>query len=140
LKGKLEMKAKILLLVGIVLVFLSGCAQLRETTINISEEDIKNVEMAREVAGNYLKTWQLQSGFIRGSLGDRVNELPANVVSAMDELDQLAEQYQAGDPNDFTDYNLGLSLGLRVRMLSSIVAEALKFYMPEALDFVPLVF
>ena len=127
------------MLVAVICVMLAlatSCASLRGIAVNISEEEIANTETAREVARNYLSIWPLQSGFVRGALGPRLDELPVQVIDAMDELDLLAQQY-AEDPNDFLDHDLGLSLGLRVRLLSSIVAEALRFYMPDALEFVP---
>lgn len=119
-----------------MLALATSCASLRGIAVNISEEEIANTETAREVARNYLSIWPLQSGFVRGALGPRLDELPVQVIDAMDELDLLAQQY-AEDPNDYLDQDLGLSLGLRVRLLSSIVAEALRFYMPDALEFVP---
>lgn len=126
-----------LVMLCVLMVCLStGCAPLRGIAVNISEEEIKNTETAREVARNYLSIWPLQSGFVRGALGPRLDELPVQVIDAMDELDLLAKQYSE-DPNDYLDHDLGLSLGLRVRLLSSIVAEALRFYMPDALEFVP---
>lgn len=107
---------------------------VRETAIGISEEEVLNVKAAREVALNYLKIWPIQSGFIKGALGSRIDELPAQAVMAMEELDQLASE----DPNTHTDYDLGLSLGLRVRLLGSIVQEALKTYAPDVLDMLPI--
>lgn len=121
------------------LIVLCGCAMIRESAIKVSESEIKNAVAVREVAANYLSIWPIQSGFIKGAIGPRMDELPAQVVAAMEELDKLAEQY-ASDPEGMQDYALGQSLGLRVRMLSSIVAEALSFYMPEALDFAPFLF
>ena len=132
------MKRIILVCLLICMVFALGCTAARKGLVGISEQELKNAETAREVAQNYLEIWPIQSGFIRGALGARMDELPAQVISAMDELDQLSSQY--ADPNDCPDYDLGLSLGLRVRLLSSVVAEGLKYYMPEALDFVPLLF
>lgn len=123
----------------LLMITLSGCAMVRESAIKVSESEVKNAIAVREVAANYLSIWSIQSGFIKGAIGPRMDELPAQVVDAMKELDQLAEQYLS-DPEGMADYELGQSLGLRVRMLSSIVAEALSFYMPEAMDFAPFLF
>ena len=122
----------------LVLTCLSGCETVRQTAIDISVEEVKNTAAAREVALNYLSIWSLQSGFIKGALGPRMDELPQYAIDAINELDQLAEK--CADPNNCSDYDLGLSLGLRVRLLTSIVAEALKFYAPDILELVPFLF
>jgi len=102
--------------------------------LDISEEEIKNAETARQLAVNYLGIWPIQSGLIRGALGSRMEELPAQAVSAMDELDELA----ISDPNDYTDYELGMSLGLRVRLLGAVVQQALEVYCPGIIDVIPI--
>lgn len=130
------MKKAMLCVMLVCLLWLLGCATVRQGAIDISKEEMKNAETAREVAANYLTIWPIQSGFIKGALGPRLDELPAQAVDAMNELDQLA----TGDPNEVTDYDLGLSLGLRIRLLTSVVVEALEFYAPDILEFVPLLF
>lgn len=117
---------------------LMGCGLMRQTLLDISEEELKNAETARELAKNYLEIWPIQSGLIRGSLGSRLEEMPTQATNAMDELDDLSAR--CADPNDCSDYDLGLSLGLRVRLLGSVVQEALKVYAPDVIDVIPLVF
>jgi hypothetical protein len=51
----------------------------------------------------------------------------------MDQLDKMAME----DPAKWTDFELGMSLGLRVRMLSSIVQQALSLYAPEVMRYLP---
>jgi hypothetical protein len=115
--------------------FMAGCAGTRGDIVKITEEDKLNAETSRTAAENLLSTWSINSGFIRGSLGpDRMNALPMGVVKAMDELDILAAK------TTWTDFELGYSLGLRVRLLSEIVAQALKLYAPEVMKYIPLVF
>ncbi len=112
-----------------------GCAGMRGDIVKITEEDKLNAETSRTAAKNLLSTWAVNSGFVRGSLGpDRMNALPMGVVKAMDELDVLAAK------TIWTDFELGYSLGLRVRLLSEIVAQALKLYAPEVLRYLPLAF
>ena len=114
---------------------LAGCAVTRGDIIKITEEDKLNAETSRSAAKNLLSTWAVNSGFVRGSLGlERMSALPVGVVKAMDELDVLASK------TTWTDFELGYSLGLRVRLLSEIVAQALKLYAPEVLKYLPLVF
>lgn len=131
------MKTLIPILICLVL---CGCSTLRETATDISGEEVKNLEAARQVAKDYLTIWPMQSGFIKGALGPRMDEMPEQVVAAINELDQLAEQLNAIDPNDIKDQDLGLSLGLRVRLLGAVVKEALEMYAPDVLDLIPLLF
>jgi len=124
----------------LICITLCGCAVLRETATDISGEEVKNLIAARQVALDYLTIWPMQSGFIKGALGPRMDEMPAQVVDAIDELDRLSDELSLTDPNSIGDEDLGLSLGLRVRLLGAVVQEALKMYAPDVLDLVPLLF
>ena len=117
-----------------MLLLAAGCPPIRQAALDISIEDVKNAETAREVSLNFLSVWPFQSGFIKGALGSRINELPNEVVQAIEELDRLAELPEQ------TDYELGLFLGLKVRLLNSVVQVALEKYAPDVIDLLPLVF
>lgn len=112
----------------------AGCSLTRQCAIDISTENIKNAQTIREVSSNCISVWPVQSGFIKGALGNRINELPNEAIEAIDELDRLA-----GLPEQ-SDYELGYFLGLKVRTLSSVVQVALKKYAPDVSDFLYLVF
>lgn len=130
------MKNVIVLVVVVLLfcLFISGCSTARQAVFDISTEDVKNTETAREVSLNFLSVWPFQSGFIKGALGSRINELPNEAIEAIDELDRLAEIPEQ------SDYELGLFLGLKVRLLSSVVRATLEKYAPDVIDLLPLVF
>ena len=132
------MKTRIIvLLLGLFL--LASCSLYRESLVEMSREDVKNAEAVREAAINFLSTWNLNSGFIRGALGPRLDEFPAQFIVAMDELDDLADyngEFMLINPK-LTDYNLGYSLGLRVRTLEVLVQNALKIYAPDILKYLP---
>ena len=118
----------VILCVGLML---PGCAWLRETGIGLTEEDLLNAEAARVIAKNLLETWPINSGFIRGALGPRMKQLPLEVAEAMDELDKYAAQ------TEWTDYELGYTLGCRVRMLSELVMAAIKSFAPKVFAAMP---
>lgn len=117
------------------MLLLSGCAIVRQGVIDVSREEKKNAETAREVARNYLSITALQVGMIKGNLGERINELPKSAVDAIDELSALA----ALDPNSLTDEQLGTSLGLRLRLLGTVVRAALEIYAPDLLKYLVLI-
>ncbi len=119
----------------LILVFvLMGCTSLQKSAIKISEVDLKNAEASRIAGKNLLSTWKLNSGFIRGTLGDRLNQFPHEAVKAMDELDKLAEK------TELTDFDLGYSLGARVRLLGEMVVQAIQHYFPKLLEYITLPF
>jgi hypothetical protein len=129
------MKTRLFVLIIVIVTIAAGCAGMRKDLIQITQEDKLNAEASKTAAKNMLSTWMINSGFVRGSLGpDRMNALPVGVVKAMDELDALALK------KEWTDFELGYSMGLRVRLLSEIVAQALKMYAPEVLKYVPMAF
>jgi hypothetical protein len=125
---------KRLLITIILLVLVAGCSPGRQLAIDISIENVKNAETIKEISLNCLSVWPIQSGFIKGALGDRINELPGEAIKAIEELDLLAEQAEQ------TDYELGLFLGLKVRLLSSVVRIALEKYAPNIGEYLSLVF
>ena len=140
MKTKRSLKSLLLfalcaLLTGLFAGPLAGCAVTRGDLVKITEEDLLSAETSRTAAKNLLLTWSVNSGFVRGALGlERMSALPVGVVKAMDELDVLAAK------TTWTDFELGYSLGLRVRLLSEIVAQALKLYAPEVLKYIPMAF
>ena len=111
---------------------ITACAGIRKFTVEMSEEDMKNTETSRIVAKNLLSTWPINSGFIRAALGPAgLSKLPADAVLAMDELDKLASQ------TSWTDFELGESLGLRVRLLTDIIRATIDQYAPELISYLP---
>ncbi len=116
----------------IPILWLTGCAGTDKFTVaSIGKIDMQNAIETRKLAKDLLSTWRLNSGFIKGAMGPKLQELPASVVMAMDELDKLALKEKPDD------YDLGYSLGLRVRMLGALVMESLKIYAPEILSAIP---
>lgn len=121
-------------LIFILIPFLVSCTSLQKSAIKVSEVDLKNAEASRIAGKNLLSTWKLNSGFIRGTLGDRLNQFPHEAVKAMDELDKLAEK------TELTDFDLGYSLGARVRLLGEMVVQAIQHYFPKLLEYITLPF
>lgn len=131
----------ILIAVLTILVILStGCQSMRNTAIGISESEVKNLYATQIVARNYLKIWPMQSGFIHGLMAHRQGEFPEHVVEAINELDQLAADLAATDPNEINDYDLGISLGYRVRLIGAVVEETVRAYSPDLLDVIPILY
>ena len=125
------MKMKMSLVIILVGFILAGCGAMRVGLVEMSKEDVKNAEATREAAHNFISTWNLNSGFIKGALGDRITEFPMQFVEAMDELDTVANM------EEIVDYDLGYFLGLRVRTLETLIQETLKTYAPDVFDLVP---
>jgi len=113
------------------IVLTSGCSAIRKEIVNVGQWDVKNAESTRKLAKDFLSTWSLNSGFIRASLGENIGKLPHQAVQAMDELDILATK------TEWSDFELGSSLGLRVRMLGSLIVSTLQQYFPNILKDVP---
>jgi len=63
-----------------------------------------------------------------------MNELPNEVIEAIEELDSLAEKQEQ------SDYELGYFLGLKVRLWCSVIQVALEKYAPDVTGLIPLVF
>lgn len=121
-------------LIIFTLLLVAGCSPMRQVAIDTSTENIQNAETMREVARNCQSAWAIQSGFIKGVLGNRIEELPNDVIKAIEELDRLAEQ------TELSDEKLGFFLGLKVLLWDSVVQVILEKYAPNVIEFLPLVF
>jgi len=110
-----------------MILFLTACGHLRDFTVDVSEEEVKNFESAQVVAENYHKIWLMQSGFIRSALGPRLTMLPAAAIQAMDELDELCQK----DFSELSYKEQGESLGKRVLILNEIALKAVELYAPD---------
>lgn len=110
----------------------TGCQSMRDTAVGITDEEIKNVETAREISARLLAIWPYQSGFIKGILGSRIDELPTYTIDAINELDALAKS------ENVSDSDLGKSLGLRIRMVCETVKQVIRTYYPDAVDLLTL--
>lgn len=117
-----------------MILVLMGCTSLQKSALKISSVDLKNAEVSRQVAKDLLSTWKLNSGFIRGSLGDGINQFPHEAIQAMDKLDELSEK------TEWNDFDLGYSLGARVRLAGELVVQAIKHYFPKLLEYITLPF
>ena len=112
---------------------LSGCLTTKAAS-RIQEYHAEGVEDARQITRRMLDDWLFRSGVIRGALKPRMQELPTQAVKALDDLDILARQNLTGE---LDDYELGLFLGTRMRLLSNIVRDAVETYAPSVLAYVP---
>lgn len=125
---------KRLIILTLSLFLLTGCSLFREGLLEMSREDVKNAVAVREAATNFLSTWELNSGFIRGSLGPRIVQFPAQFIIAIDELDSIADKANKGP---ISDQELGYSLGLRIRTLEALIQDTLKTFAPDVLSYIP---
>lgn len=123
-----------LVLAAILLFSLAGCAQIRQNILEVSREDLVNVEVAREVATNSMKTRAYNSGFLRCSLGTQMQDLPTSTTLAWDQADQLTMDAGLWSEKDFA---LGCYLGLQVRMTVAQVEQILKQVAPKVLQYIP---
>ena len=117
----------------VLLVLVGGCSILRQAGEDYCDESKLNTNSIRSTSRCILDAWPTRHGLIVGTLGPRIEELPKECIDAMDELDTLS----AVDPNNLTDYQLGKTLGLNVRLLMKTVEEILKKYAPEVLRYMP---
>lgn len=115
--------------------FVSGCQFGRDTALDLSVENLKNMDTVREVAENCRMAWPTESGLIKAAIGPGMDELSVQDVNTINELDLLATK----DPNDITDSELGTFLGLKLRLYGSVVRKLLEQYAPNVLKLLPLI-
>lgn len=131
--GAETMKKKWLMSIVIVLC-MSGCSLVGNLALERSQDELGEIEMLRQTAENQLMASELQVAMIKAYLGDEINQLPVVAVEAINEIEQIALNY---DPNTITDTELGRLLGLRARAFCALVRQWLKDNAPELLRYLP---
>lgn len=128
-ESHLPMYVALVLVIILLLCTAAGC----QFTMEQSRRELLDLEKTRVTAKNYLTIAPMQIGFIKGSMGENITELPIGTLDAIEELHDLA-----ADPNsNQDDFSLGYSLGLRVRITNDIIKQILERYAPEVLRFWP---
>ena len=116
----------LVILISIILTVAAGCSSARQGMMDLSAENVKNAETMKEIALDCVSIWPVQSGFIYGALDKK---LSVETTEALKELDLLAEN------TELTDYQLGYFLGLKTRLLSSVIQVALEKYAPSIVEY-----
>lgn len=116
-------------------VAMGGCSIARQAGEDYCEESKLNTEAIKSTAECILRDWPVCYGMIVGGLGTRKNELPAQALAAMKQLNKYAEKFKTGE---LTDYELGVAFGLKLRLLVTTVTEILRIYAPEVLQYVTI--
>lgn len=147
------MKRAIIVGMLMVVLALSGCAWTRQTIVDLSRSDVKNMEAVKEASRNLITTWPMYSGLIQGYFQNDIEKLPGEFVKALHQLDTIAcsvnpAWYPEGlkenpfscpdEGQPLTDWELGYSLALRIYMLKETVREILRSYAPDLLEFLPV--
>ncbi len=118
---------KYFLVICLLAFCLSGCAMFRQNILEASQEDMKNAVVARQVAINWLSTWQIWSGMIRKGFEEIEGQLPCDCFIKMNRLDSLSKQTK------WTDLELSESLYLQFEIRGLLASEAVKKYLPDIL-------
>jgi hypothetical protein len=108
---------------------LVSCASIRQSVIDISAEDQKNVEMVNTVADQMFDLWDTQSGLARGILwvaGDHITVIELKEIGRiLNKMDALTKA-QTGKWNQ-TDYDRGYIVGVRLASTAEGVKKAVDF-------------
>ena len=111
----------------LICVALCGCSMMLER----SQRELDDTQIARETAHNQFLMTAFHAAALKAYMAERMNELPASTVSAIDLAEQMALNY---DPNTVTDTELGTMYGLRAKIFCDftrqIVGPELSRYLP----------
>jgi hypothetical protein len=124
-----------------------GCASINP---QITKVDMANYEANKQLAKDQMKTWSLNSGFILGmgltnkiafpiTSSDQLRAVitSSSVILAMNDLDVICKKL--GYWND-EDYDLGYSLGAKVRLGSQVMIQMVRDLFPELMKYAPALF
>ena len=129
-----------LALLSVLMMLLSSCGWSRRQVVQVGEHSKENVAAMTELSTMTMETWPFVSGMIRKGLGTRINELPADTVAAMNELDILCGVHIGEDGRvivvpleDISSFEYGANIGLRIRMTWAVIEKVLEEVAPDVL-------
>jgi hypothetical protein len=106
-------------------VLLMGCTEIRQFGIAAADEEVKNAEAIREISARLITAWPTISGLVRGAMD--TDKFPVDIVLAMDELDELAEQ------TEWSHNDLGRIAGLRLKLCGEFFRQLIARIAPDLL-------
>ena len=140
-------KIKFIIPVLLICLMLGACASINP---QISKFDLANYEANKQLAKDQLITWSFNSGFISGmGLTNKIafpikngEELRAIINSptallALNDLDEICKKL--GYWKD-VDFDLGFSLGTKVRAGSQVAIQFVKDFFPQLMKYAPILF
>ena len=124
---------KRLMLAILMLLMLTGCLTTKEF-VKYETTKKQSIEEAKAGVELMLQGLEFRTGLLDGVLGPYRADLPANIVSAFAELKQLVEKYKAD--GTLSDYDMGLALGIQLRLRGEVMQTIIKKYAPGVLKYV----
>jgi PBP1b-binding outer membrane lipoprotein LpoB len=115
-------------LLVIILVILSGCVSMTQTTDNY----VATIEVAKENAVKIAKISDFQTCFIRTCLGSQIDELSHKITTTLDDIDRLMKKIGT-DYDNMTDCQKGKVLALWTRLITLGVLDMVKAINPGIL-------
>lgn len=113
----------------------SSCA-FTSSFHEFEELKIESVQEAKAATKLMLDGWLFRSGVIHGALEPIKHEMPQQTLTALAELDVLAQRYHT--EGGLSDQDLGRALGLRLQMIGGIIQAVIDQYAPELLRYFPM--
>jgi hypothetical protein len=117
------------LLIAILSLGLVGCASIRQSVLDLSVEDQKNVDMVNTVADGMFDRWDTQSGLARGILwvaSEHITPVEAKEVTRiLNKMDALTKA-QPGKWNP-QDYDRGYLVGVRLASTAEGIQKAVEW-------------
>lgn len=108
-----------------------GCAGLRKSAMELTDEYVLTVETEREIMVKLLGVWPYRSCQLKAALGPRIDELAGSVLKAWGDLDEVATIEEP------TDCDLGTASGSSILMTYEVVMKAIKAIAPDVFDILP---
>jgi len=107
----------IIVIGGMILILcFCGCTQVHQQ----AKREIIWTQTARETAHLQFQMTVFQVSALKAYMAERMDELPANIITAIDRTEQLAMNY---DPETVTDAQLGEMYGLRAKIFCGLIKE-----------------
>ena len=123
-----------LILIVLIILSLSGCAWIRQTVLEASEEDIKNVEVVKQVGENTFLVWPCYSGFLQGVLGASLEESRIGLV--VSKMDKLTKDVGKWSEPDFQSCHMA---GLRGKFSEKAFEDIVKRVLELVAQYGPMV-
>ena len=111
---------KKIFLIILIFPFIFGCAEVRNWTLESSQENLANAAVSRQVSKEWMSTWSLNSGAIQCGMKEF---LPVPIIEDLKKMDELVTEQGLWSAED---YRLGCFEGLGIKLTSKAVEQAIK--------------
>lgn len=115
------MKRLWILFLVIPIIFMFGCAQTNQWTLDASKQNLENAKVSRQAVTEFMSTWSLNSGALQCGTEEFI---PVTALKDINRMDQLVKDQGLWSDED---YRKGCFMGIGTKLTAKQVQELVQW-------------